>query len=80
MTRHVHDYEMVFDEDAANPLDYEMVCSCGDRCRTMQEALDRTQASRGHLPPRMALRDWAAVMFATSGALFLFAACVARWG
>lgn len=79
-TGHVHDYQMIFDEDAAEPLSYEMVCRCGDRCDTMQEAMRRTLESRGLAPPRVRPRDVVAIMFVAGAGLFVFAACIARWG
>lgn len=36
---HRHDHEMVFDQP--NPLDYRLVCKCGDEARDMPDALRR---------------------------------------
>jgi hypothetical protein len=79
MTGHVHDYKMVFDEDQPHTLNYEMVCECGDRCRTMQEAVERTTESRG-AAPSIRPRDVVAILFVAGAGLFVFAACIARWG
>jgi hypothetical protein len=78
MTHHVHDYEMVFDEDQPHTLNYEMVCRCGDRCSTMQEAYDRTVLSQG-IAPRLRVRDMLAIVFASASAAFLMAVCLVRF-
>lgn len=81
-TRHVHDYQMTFDDDPNNPMDLEfsLVCTCGDVAPDVETALRRTRLSR-----RAALGSYdpwqvAAIVFVAGACLFLaFALSTLIW-
>lgn len=72
---HFHDYMMEFSDDPNSPLDYSLVCECGDVAHSMPQALARMKLSRQSplidLEPGR-VRQVAGIMFVVAGMLLFF--------